>query len=446
MAQSRYTFFVSLRVILISITAVLFSVSLQGERLLIVQAITMLLLIVQTWLLIGYTRATAQSLNQFLLSLKHLDHVNNPIPGDKDFNELNLTYNQIVDVIKEAQLTTQSERRYFQSVLDHMNVGVFTLGEDDKIEFFNRSAKRLLGISSLRHLNDLRKVDPEILTKLESTRHAESYPVTIMNEETQYKLSMRTSTIRILGSKKRIVSFQDINSEMVQSELNAWERMIRVLSHEIMNSISPIKSLSNTIKKLLTNSSLGVTPTERDKAIQGLDVIHKQSSRLAEYISSHKQMLKVPKPLIKDVSINGLFKETASLLTSKLKDELIQITWYAEPQDLHLNVDPAMINQVLINLINNAADAITESSEPKIRISATENGDSVNIEVLDNWGGIDSEVLDSVFVPYFTTKPDGMGIGLSLSRQIVQLHGGTLQVRDTSKTMGTIVRITLPKG
>jgi len=432
---------VTLRVALISLSGILLGISTQLQQSQFLIVFILMTIVLQTWWLIRYTTVTNRNLQAFLISLKFLDEVNNKIPDDKSFRELNLTYNDIINVVKEAKLDAESERHFFQTILDQVNVGILSFDELGRVEIFNRTGSELLGITKMRYLNDLERLHLPLFNTISHLSQGEVEIVNIDIKGSNHKLSCRSAQLNIVGFNKTVISFQDIQNELDQGELIAWKRLIRVLTHEILNSVTPIKSLSGSIKRMLSNGSTEITEEQNIKVANGLDIINKHSIRLADFISSYKQMIKLPSPVISEIQLQPYIENIFTLMGSDLAAHAIKYEYNVKPDDLHLNADLNMLQQVLINLLSNALDSLSKTEHPKIKISAFSKGGVATVDIIDNGHGIPSEVIDQVFIPYFSTKKDGMGIGLSLSKQIMQMHGGTLSILRTDSERGTAIRL-----
>jgi signal transduction histidine kinase len=234
-----------------------------------------------------------------------------------------------------------------------------------------------------------------------------------------------------------LVSLQNIKSELEEKEMEAWQTLIRILTHEIMNSITPISSLASTTNSILSeeldDGAFTLTKEARDDVISAVRTIEKRSHGLMNFVENYRKLTRIPKPDLKVIPVADLFERIASLMKDQIEQSSIDCRISIVPPALKLKADPVLIEQVLINLCKNAVEAVSERSDAVIEMAArSDNHGKTVIQIADNGQGIEAEVLDKIFIPFFTTKPEGSGIGLSLSKQIMRLHGGTLKASSES--------------
>ena len=238
--------------------------------------------------------------------------------------------------------------------------------------------------------------------------------------------------VRLREQRYTLVSLQNIRSELEEKEMEAWQKLIRVLTHEIMNSVTPISSLASTAAGMLDHrDNPDQQPAEMSDDLKGaLHTIEKRSQGLLHFVDAYRSLTLIPKPRFRIISIADLFRHVEQLFRAELSSNRVAFTANADPDTLELNADPELIEQVLINLIKNSLHAVQEKDQRSIALSARlDRGGSISVEVADNGSGISKEVQEKIFVPFFTTKQNGSGIGLSLSRQIMRMHGGTITCR-----------------
>jgi signal transduction histidine kinase len=233
-----------------------------------------------------------------------------------------------------------------------------------------------------------------------------------------------------------LVAMQNIHNELEEKEMKSWQTLIRVLTHEIMNSITPIASLSATAYGLLKNNRECKMPQSVNEVIgdvrDAVNTIEKRSKGLLDFIENYRKLTRIPKPDFKIVQVKNLFERVANLMKDQLENQAIDFRMQVDPESLEITADRALIEQVLINICKNSVEAVDGVSHPKIELWAGTDGlGNPVVKIIDNGKGISEEVAEKIFIPFFTTKPQGSGIGLSLSRQIMRLHKGTLSV--TSK-------------
>ena len=246
------------------------------------------------------------------------------------------------------------------------------------------------------------------------------------------KLSIRKTVFKIHDNTINLVSIQNIRTELEEEEIEVWKKLISVLTHEIMNSVAPIKSLTNTMIKIVEKNS----PSEKNKkseynvdTLMALKAIQKRSKGLLNFVETYKNLTKVPNPVFQDLDLKSLLDEIITFMDSEIKLNNISLTSEVNPANLKVKADERLITQVIINLIKNSIESVNKEKNGKIQIKAFISSQSETIiQVIDNGTGIAADLIDKIFIPFFTTKEHGSGIGLSLSRQIMKLHGGTISV------------------
>jgi signal transduction histidine kinase len=261
-----------------------------------------------------------------------------------------------------------------------------------------------------------------------------------------FLLTIQATELRVRGSTVKLVTLQNIQTELQRQELEAWQNLTRVLRHEIMNSITPISSLTSTLREILDHDLIKKEENYELKnegaedLREGLNTIESRSKGLIKFIDAYREYTSLPHPKIKTVRLKDLIEKVAQLMRTELKKTTIQFTYSYESEYLTIQADEEMIEQVLINLVKNAVEALAGLENGKIELNGKYSESAVVIEVKDNGPGIIKEAMDRIFVPFFTTKKTGSGIGLSLSRQIMQMHNGSLSVESEqdSKTVFTI--------
>lgn len=439
MKYNKFIIKILLRVFGITLTSFLFIWALVYDHLVFTRFAIALTLVVQTYLLFRYVSVTNRNLNNFLLSLRYLDSVNVSDLKDASFNELNLTFNQIIDIVKKAQIDKATQSHYFQYTVEHVGVGLLSYSENGEIDIFNQAAQDIFKIPRPESISQLAETLPDLTHNIQDLATNEPVLITVIIQGELLKLSTKATEFVLQGVKKKLISFQNIQPELASGELDAWQKLIRVLTHEIMNSITPIKSLVGTILRMFERDGEDIVPSDLKPATVssarvGLKTIKKQSKRLIEFVSSYRSLTKLPAPNFATITIKDLIEELELLMNEQIKSSGITFQINCQPTKLKCIMDEKLILQVLINLVKNSIQAMSEIDDPAIQLAAymDESGKTI-ISVSDNGSGIDQDVMDQIFVPFFTTKADGWGIGLSLSRQIMMMHKGTLQASSDSQ-------------
>lgn len=384
------------------------------------------MIIYQIISLIRYMERLNQNLGRFLMAIQHNDF-SQTFSGKglgSSFDEL---WHQFNGVMKKFHLTRaekEEQFRYLQTIVQHVGIGVIVYQTDGKVDLINSAAKRILNIPRLRNINSLNEVSETLVDRLFSLRSGEKTLVKIGNQDME--LAIHSVEFRLRDQKFTLVSLQNISSELQEKEMESWQKLIRVLTHEIMNSMTPITSMAATIIDLLDSEN--ESPTHIEDIRQALRTIHKRSQGLTHFVNAYRDLTLIPTPTLKIFSISELFTRITTLMENKIESGNISFVTQVEPESLELTADIDLVEQVLINLILNATEGVKGKSDPRIEMIAGLNPNGkVTIQVKDNGKGIVEEALNKIFVPFFTTRKKGSGIGLNISRQILHLHRGTLK-------------------
>jgi two-component system, NtrC family, nitrogen regulation sensor histidine kinase NtrY len=295
----------------------------------------------------------------------------------------------------------------------------------------NTNAKRYIGISNLKNIRDLININPKLYHAINSVAPGKSELYKGGNE---LYLTIQATELRIRGTDVKLITLQNIQPELQKQELEAWQNLTRVLRHEIMNSITPISSLTSTLREILdhdmkkNNEHYELKEEGAEDLREGLSTIENRSKGLIKFIDAYREYTSLPKPKIATVRLRDLIEHVAQLMKPELRKTQINFVHSCNSEYLTIQADLDMIEQVLINLLKNAIEALTETENPTLELVGRYDENSVKIVVIDNGSGIIKEALEHIFVPFYTTKRTGSGIGLSLSRQIMQMHNGSITV------------------
>lgn len=341
--------------------------------------------------------------------------------------DINRALNRVGHILYNVKSETAQQEKYYELILDCINTGVLVLNDNGAIYQKNNEALRLLGLNVLTHIRQLSKVDVTLMQKVEFCRTGEKLQITFNNERGTVSLSIRVSDITIRKEHLRILALSDINSELDEKEIDSWIRLTRVLTHEIMNSVTPITSLSDTLL------SLSDTPDEEIRS--GLQTISTTGKGLLAFVESYRRFTRIPTPEPSLFYVKAFIDRMVEL--ARHQNTCKNITFHTDisPADLIVYADENLISQVVINLLKNAIQAIGTQADGKIEISARCNdSEEVLIEIKNNGPVIPPEIADHIFIPFFTTKEGGSGIGLSISRQIMRLSGGSITLLPGKET------------
>jgi nitrogen fixation/metabolism regulation signal transduction histidine kinase len=390
--------------------------------------------------LISYVETTNTLLTNFLESLKYSDFSRTfEIKGlGHSFDRMTEAFSLVINDFRKVREEREQNYFYLETVVEHIGIALISYREDGKVELINNSTKKLFKINSLRNLDELNDFSVELVSKLNSIANGESVMVKIRNRDEILQLAIYATEFKVANRNIKLASIKDIQSELEENEMESWQKLIRVLTHEIMNSITPIasitQSLNTIIKDVRQKYSKSINDDGRDEAVEeiemAVDTIHKRSVGLLHFVESYRDLTRIPSPKYSIFPVKVLFDNLKGLMKDELCNHNIECDASVVPENLELSADEQLIEQVLINLIKNAVQATEKTINPRIELKAfLDLHGKIIIQLIDNGQGILPEVLDKIFVPFFSTKPMGSGIGLSLSRQILRLHGGTLTAR-----------------
>ncbi len=395
------------------------------------------LIIWQIISLVRYVERTNRKLAVFLDSIRHGDFSSSFSDHGlgSSFDELNTAFNEVISEFYKTRKTKEEHFNYLQTIVQHISIAIMVYKKDGSVHMFNKAFQRLFGISNLRYIDELVRVDEKLSNVLQHVKSGESELVKVFRNDQLLQLSIRATEFRLRGEDQMLVSFQNIHNELEAKEMDSWQKLIRVLTHEIMNSITPIVSLSSTVKGLLIdeenmNLKKEIDPDDIESAQNALDTIERRSRGLLNFVQVYRNLTRIPKPGFRYFEVQTLFNNIEQLLLPKFETGNIECVFKVIPKKLMLTADPDLIEQVLINLIINATHAVQGKEKPRIEVlAAEENINHVIMTITDNGHGIKPDNLEQIFVPFFTSKKEGSGIGLSLSREIMRLHKGSITVK-----------------
>jgi two-component system nitrogen regulation sensor histidine kinase NtrY len=392
----------------------------------------------QIFALIRYVTKTNRDLTRLLDSIKYSDFsqsFTNSLKG-AGFEELHGAFTGVIKEFQRAKIEKEEHFRFLQTIIDHVGIALIAFNNDGEVELINNAAKKLLKIPRLGNIKDLESISPSLTDKLINLSPGDKHLVKLKQDDDLLQLSIYATGFILRQQQLILVAMQNIQNELEEKEMVSWQNLIRVLTHEIMNSITPIASLASTATGLLKNGKECQVPEDVNEIIvdvrHAVNTIERRSKGLITFIDNYRKLTRIPKPDFKIVQVKDLFKRIESLMKDQLEKNSIKFNTELDPVSLTITADPALIEQVLINLCKNSVEAVNGITNPKIKLKAGTDGQGNSvIKVKDNGKGIAEDVLERIFIPFFTTKPEGSGIGLSLTRQIVRLHKGTIGVAST---------------
>lgn len=433
MNSNRFNFNIILFSFLIAITSYAFMWAI-GQPNKIVTSISLAVLwMIEILYLIRYINTTNKNLLLFLQSFHFKDssltfYKNRKLPFKPIYNE----FNRIIDLFNQLKTEKEIEHQYFDHVIKHVDTGLLAWDSNNHVKLFNMAAKQLLNVPHIGNLSGLKSIVEDMPEKLNNLKPGRRELLKILQGDELISLYVSVSEFTISGEKIKLASFQNIHSELEESESEAWQKLIKVLTHEIVNSVSPMKLVSSSLLKTLSNSEnkdqlvLGSEALENMQS--GLNAIYNRSLGLSKFVDDYKTITDIPKPEFEDVKVFELFDELLDLLKGSFLNKSITIDVKIDPGDIKIYMDKKMITQVLINLLKNSAYAVSENTNPKINLTCSNLNDRSLITIEDNGCGIPFNMRDYIFMPFFTTRQDGSGIGLTLSRQIMKAHDGFINL------------------
>jgi two-component system nitrogen regulation sensor histidine kinase NtrY len=343
------------------------------------------------------------------------------------FRELHAALARVVEAFRAARAGKEEQALYLQTIVQHVGIGLVVFQPDGEIELLNNAAQRLLRIPPLKNVRDLEEDCPGLAATLLRLKPRDRELVKVEAGDDQLHLLLHAAAFKQRGRDLTLVSIQDIRGELEEREIEAWQKLIRILTHEIMNSMTPISSLATTVEGLIEKGCASSGPENLADIRSALKTIQRRSEGLLHFVDGYRNLARVPKPDLKFFPAADLFAQVVQLLRPRLDECGVRLETASSPARLEVLADPALLEQVLINLVLNACEAVRGLDRPRVELAAglDERGRPV-IQVRDNGPGIPAENLDKIFVPFFSTKEGGSGIGLSLSRQIMRLHGGSI--------------------
>lgn len=387
--------------------------------------------------LITYLNSTNKKIRFFFDSVRNDDsNLSFPVEiRNPALKELYQSMNKVNHQIQQLKIENRQQEQYFRTLLEHLAAGIITYNDKGFILHANSSAKKLLSIDVLTHLQQIARKDLKLFEAINSIKPFERKLIAINAESGEIQLSLKATSFKTNENELVILSIQDIKNELDEKEIESWMKLIRVLMHEIMNSITPITSLSESLSNIYSTGGKPVLPEQVNTktiatTLQGLNVIKEQGKGLMSFVESYRKLTRVPEPEKKLFKVADLMSRVQILYNSLEKNDRTNLSVSLTSPDLEIFADQNLISQILINLLKNALEANENNNDGKIRIVASEGTNNhPEICVIDNGPGIPEENIDEIFVPFFTTRQNGSGIGLSISKQIMRVHGGNLKVR-----------------
>jgi two-component system, NtrC family, nitrogen regulation sensor histidine kinase NtrY len=430
---------IGIRVCIIVMLAVLFALVLVSMEMLFAPLVFGILLAVATIELIGYINRSGKELTRMLLSLRQGAFTDVFMkPGARQHIEVSKALNEVIQEFARVSLDKELHYQYLSALNENINVAILSFDEHGSLLMMNPEAKKLLNTPVIAQLSDLRSIDENLHRTVSEIRPPEKRTIRAFIDEQALQLSVHVKEIIISGKLIRIVLIQNISSELETKEVEAWESLTKELTHEIMNSVTPIASLTDAVRSLIRNpdgSARNFSNLDGDSVADihtSIDTIAHRSKGLLRFISSYKEFSKNPELRLEEINVADVLRRVVDLLGPTMEKSSIRISLNLSRPTLKMSADPGLIEQVLINIVKNAIEAVSHAGSGVIGIYAKKPDESsVSIAVSDNGPGMDADTLSRIFIPFFTTKTNGTGIGLSLSRKIMKLHHGAIRVQSS---------------
>jgi two-component system, NtrC family, nitrogen regulation sensor histidine kinase NtrY len=394
------------------------------------------LIMLQAYLLVNQVNKTNADLGKFFSSVQDHDSSVRFSQNAKNnsFRKLHDRMNNLNTIIQNVKIENERTSHFLQSVVDHVDIGLLSFDMNGTIGIYNVAAKRYLNVQQPWQLSSLKTMNDELFKIINTIKPGQEILHKMKIDNLLQSILVKATELKFESNVIKLVSFQDITNELDKKELDSWQRLIRVLTHEIMNSISPITSLTTVIsgyfKKKDDENPVPLEKIDRQivsKTLSGLNTIEETGKGLLDFVDKYRSLTLLPKPNLCKFTIDSLFRKCKILMESNISNN-IKIIANVYPEDIAIEADYAQIEQILINLIKNAVEALSNKKNGTIHLKAFYADDATLIQVEDNGTGISSDIIEDIFVPFYTTKENGSGIGLSLSKQIMQNHDGTISV------------------
>ncbi len=421
-----------------------------SESWVLTNVILIMLILGLGWEFIAYVERVQVDISNFLAAIKYRDFslsYSEAIKGKASI-QMYQSFNQILYSFRELKIEKEIHYQYLQNIIQHISVALLCYRDEGEVVIMNQAAHDLIGRPYLGNISFLKKYNEKLYEEILPMKSGDQSLLKLVLNGSMVQLSIRASTFKLKEHTYKLISLQDIKSELEEQELESWQKLIRVLTHEIMNSVTPIVSLAASINDSLTDVEGNRVPLAQlpedtgEDLLVGVNAIENRSKGLLRFIHAYRNLTRVATPQFEKLDIGQLFDRLMNLFRPECERQGISYNIDIQGESLYVMADPDLIEQVMINLIKNAMEAVKDSDNKEIHLRANKDDNhNIYIQVEDNGWGIDPELQDKIFIPFFTTKRNGSGIGLSLSRQILRLHKGNITFH-TIPGEGTVFTLT----
>jgi nitrogen fixation/metabolism regulation signal transduction histidine kinase len=438
MKSKKVAYNLSIRSLLIAITSALFgyiSVVFIEKETFFIPFLLVILIIYQLIDLVRYVKSINQKVIELIKTLRASElPISNDSQKESSFEQIRDTIQDLMNVINETKYEKEIHKQYLNIIINCIHVGLISFNQKKEIVLINNTAKNLLGKNIIISLTDIKKLNEDFFNEIINLENRNNKLIRLKTNTDDIALTISKSVFKVKNETITNITFQDIRNEIVQNEIESWRKLIKVLRHEILNSITPISTLTDTIISILNNEDGDLIELNQlneedlDDIRESMKSIKSRSEGLFEFVNIYREIDRIPTPKFEKVSISELIDSTILLFNNQLKDKGIKLNTFTEVEKLTIRADYNLIQQVIINLLKNSIEALENTINPTIEIHTSFTNNKMKIDVKDNGSGILENQINQIFVPMFTTKENGSGIGLFLSQQIMQLHKGNIKV------------------
>ena len=435
MAFNRFSFYLFVRIVFIVLTGLALVWLLQMPGKIFSSAGILFLMLLQIYALIRYVNKTNIKLARFIMHLKNQETTGKFVEKELNntFHGLSSSFNSIIEDIGINRRDTESKLVFYENVIQNVASGVFALNEQKQMALYNTAAVQLLNIDPPITFSKMQEAFPQLLQELLKMKPGDKKLLLAEVDHDLVQFSFRLNEYVISDQRIFLFSFQNIKAELDDKELDSWQKLIRVLAHEIMNSITPVSTLTGVIKNTVATGDNNIkpmeafTPDQINEIYETTQMIELRVNDIFNFVQNYRSLTSIPTPSLKSINITRLFKQISHAHMDE--NSAIKIEIKVHPDDLTLVADENLLTRMLDNLVVNAVHAIQNISNPRLHLNAFTKRGRVHVEVIDNGCGIPAELKDKIFIPFFTTKENGTGIGLGLIKQIMRLHNGEIAVQ-----------------
>ncbi len=442
MGYNKFQYQLIGRIFLLGLTMFVFASLFYTDSYSITKVLIGVLIAVQGYFLYYFLERTNRELVSFLQSVRW-DDFSHTYPAKKEgtsLDELFKEFNAVIKKFREIRAEKEASYQYLKTIVQHVGIGIITFDSEGEIQIINTTANKLLGIKHLKNVNQLKKVNENLVTSLLELKTGGRDLIKIgESDEDEVQLAIYAIELSLQGKEFKLISLQNIQSELEEKEMEAWQNLIRVLTHEIMNSVTPISSLARTVETEMEEwlgNDQDITEINNEQISDlhlALHTIHRRSESLIRFVSDFRNMTRITLPNISEVCVKELIDHVIALLKNDITEGKVAVVLEV-PNELCIQIDEQQIEQVVINIVKNAVQALGELDDPtaekKLIIKAHQRKEGgALITIRDNGPGIEEEAMKKIFIPFFTTKKSGSGIGLSLSKQIMRNHNGNITAK-----------------